>query len=48
MIRSEPSEIASRTATLIRVAAAACLRPGAQASLPTPADLEALRGPDGP
>ena len=32
----------------VRVAAAACLRPGAQASLPTPADLEALPGPDGP
>jgi ribokinase len=32
----------------VRVAAAACLRPGAQASLPTPADLEALPGPAGP
>jgi ribokinase len=32
----------------VRVAAAACLRPGAQASLPTPADLEALPGPVGP
>jgi ribokinase len=32
----------------VRVAAAACLRPGAQASLPTPADLEALPGPGGP
>jgi ribokinase len=32
----------------VRVAAAACLRPGAQASLPTPADLEALSGPAGP
>jgi len=32
----------------VRVAAAACLRPGAQVSLPTPADLEALPGPGGP
>jgi ribokinase len=32
----------------VRVAAAACLRPGAQASLPTPADLEALPGPVDP
>jgi ribokinase len=32
----------------VRVAAAACLHPGAQASLPTPADLEALPGPAGP
>jgi len=32
----------------VRVAAAACLRPGAQASLPTPADLEALPGPGAP
>ena len=32
----------------VRVAAAACLRSGAQASLPTPADLEALPGPAGP
>lgn len=32
----------------IRVAAAACLRQGAQASLPTPADLRALPGPAGP
>jgi ribokinase len=31
-----------------RVAAAACLRPGAQASLPTPADLRSLPEPDGP
>jgi ribokinase len=31
----------------VRVAAAACLRPGAQASLPTPADLEALPGAAG-
>jgi ribokinase len=32
----------------VRVAAAACLRPGAQASLPTPGDLRALPGPAGP
>jgi ribokinase len=32
----------------VRVAAAACLRPGAQASLPTPGDLQALPGPAGP
>jgi ribokinase len=32
----------------VRVAAAACLRPGAQASLPTPADLRALPEPAGP
>jgi ribokinase len=32
----------------VRVAAAACLRQGAQASLPTPADLRALPGPAGP
>jgi ribokinase len=31
----------------VRVAAAACLRPGAQASLPTPAELAALPGPAG-
>ena len=31
----------------VRVAAAACLRPGAQASLPTPADLRALPEPAG-
>jgi ribokinase len=36
------------TRRAVRVAAAACLRPGAQASLPTPADLEALSGPAGP
>jgi ribokinase len=41
-----PLQEAARRA--VRVAAAACLRPGAQASLPTPADLEALPGPDGP
>jgi ribokinase len=39
-------EAAARRA--VRVAAAACLHPGAQASLPTPADLEALPGPAGP
>jgi ribokinase len=32
------------TRRAVRVAAAACLRPGAQASLPTPADLRALPG----
>jgi ribokinase len=32
----------------VRVAAAACLRPGAQASLPTPGDLQALPEPAGP
>src|SRR5215207_5342031 len=32
----------------VRVAAAACLRPGAQASLPTPAELRALPEPAGP
>jgi ribokinase len=32
----------------VRVAAAACLRPGAQASLPTPGDLPALPEPAGP
>jgi ribokinase len=32
----------------VRVAAAACLRPGAQASLPTPAELGALPEPAGP
>jgi ribokinase len=32
----------------VRVAAAACLRPGAQASLPTPAELQALPEPAGP
>jgi ribokinase len=32
----------------VRVAAAACLRPGAQASLPTPGELRALPGPAGP
>jgi ribokinase len=31
----------------VRVAAAACLRPGAQASLPTPADVRALPEPAG-
>jgi ribokinase len=31
-----------------RVAAAACTRPGAQASLPTPAEVRALPGPAGP
>ena len=32
----------------VRVAAAACLRPGAQVSLPTPGDLKALPEPAGP
>jgi ribokinase len=32
----------------VRVAAASCLRPGAQASLPTPGDLQALPEPAGP
>jgi ribokinase len=32
----------------VRVAAAACLRQGAQASLPTPAELETLPEPSGP
>jgi ribokinase len=32
----------------VRVAAAACTRQGAQASLPTPAEVAALPGPDGP
>jgi ribokinase len=36
-------EVAARRA--VRVAAAACLRPGAQASLPTPGDLDALPEP---
>ncbi|HEV3505334.1 MAG TPA: PfkB family carbohydrate kinase, partial [Actinomycetes bacterium] len=31
----------------VRVAAAACLRPGAQASLPTPVELGALPEPAG-
>jgi ribokinase len=35
------------TRRAVRVAAAACLRPGAQASLPTPADLRALPEPAG-